>query len=341
MTDKIMKVREFLKEENMDYLMIENPLDVFYLTGMSFSRARLVIGLQEEILFLDGRYLDSAKEKFSCDELSDKKLGEFIGGKKLGFDSIYTSFAAYNTLSSLKLGVLVPIKNPLNFLRMIKSQEEIALLKKAASLNYKTFEYAKSLLVGKITEKEIAIEIEVFYRKNGAEKIGFDPIIAFGKNSAYPHYFPTDVPLSANDTILFDMGCVVEKYHSDMTRMVFLPGAKDEMHELFFHVKKAHDLAYDLCKPGQKLGALDVVVRDYFKQEKLDHLVKHSLGHGVGLEIHEAPYLKFDGEDRDIILKPGMVFTIEPGLYQEGLGGVRYENTVMITQMGVENFYRS
>jgi len=339
MTDKISSVREILNEKQLDFLMIENPIDVFYLTGMNFSRARLVIGLKDAVLFLDGRYLDSAKDKFCCDKLSDKGLKEFVGDKNLGFDSVFTNVSEYQKYSSLGLGELTAIKNPLKSLRMIKDQGEIELLKKSASLNYKTFEYAKSLLQGKITEKEVALEMEIFFRKNGAEKIGFDPIVAFGKNSAYPHYFPTDNELTENDTILFDMGCVVENYYSDMTRMVFLPNAKEEMHGLFSHVKKAHDLAYALCKPGQNLGQLDGVVRDYFKEEKQEHLVKHSLGHGVGLEIHEAPSIRFDGEDRDIILKPGMVFTIEPGLYQEGLGGVRYENTVMITHEGVENFY--
>lgn len=340
---RIDNLRKILPDFNVDFLIIENPIDVFYLTGFTFSRARLVIGKDREILFLDGRYIDSAKELFPCDSLSDKNLKVFLDlpNIRVGFDSIFTNvhdFEKFEALFAKKIE-LISIKNPLKGLRMVKDAKEITLLKESANLNWKAFEHARSFLTPGVTEKEIALEIELFFRKNGAEKLAFDPIIAFGENSAFPHYIPSNVPMKKTDVVLIDMGCIYNRYHSDMTRMVMPSGVDAEMQNIYDHVRKAHKLALSFCKPGTKLGHVDEAVHRYFKQVGMDHLMKHSLGHGVGLEIHESPSIKFDGEDRDILLKPGMVFTIEPGLYKKGLGGVRYEDTLLVTSDGIKNFY--
>lgn len=339
---RIENLRKSLHDYKVDFLIIENPIDIFYLTGLTFSRARLVVGQEKERLFLDGRYLDSAKNLFSCDELSDKKLKDFlnISGLRVGFDSIFTNVSTFSKFSELlSEAVLVPIVQSLKSLRMVKDADEILNLRKSAHLNKKTFEYAKSLLKPGITEKEVALEIELFFRKNGAEKLAFDPIVAFGSNTAYPHYLPSDVKLKKEDIVLIDMGCVYNRYHSDMTRMVLPSSVNDKLQEIYDYVRKAHDKALSLCKLGTTFGKIDKAVVDYFEEVGMKPFIKHSLGHGVGLEIHEGPSIKFDGPDQDVLLKPGMVFTIEPGLYKVGLGGVRYEDTLLVTPDGIENFY--
>jgi len=345
MNKRIENLKSLFDQFQIDHLIIEDTTDVFYLTGMKFSRARLVVSRSEELLFLDGRYIDSAKEKFPCEKLSDKKLKEYLEktGGKLGFNSLKINFHDYEKLAKVvgKVVTLTPLENPVKDLRMVKDEAEIDLLRKSAKLNYQTFEYIQSELKEGITEKELAMLIEIYFRKNGAEKIAFDPIVCFSENGAFPHHHPSERKLKVGDSILFDMGCVLNDYHSDMTRVIFFKETNKEIEKLLNLTKQAQKMAVDSVKPGITVGSLDKMVCEFFESHGMADLIKHRLGHGIGLEIHEPPSLSFEGQDKDTILKPHMVFTVEPGLYQVGLGGVRYEDTICVTQNGVENFYPS
>jgi Xaa-Pro aminopeptidase len=145
--------------------------------------------------------------------------------------------------------------------------------------------------------------------------------------------------MKGGDIVLIDIGVIVEKYHSDMTRMLFYQKPDPELEKLHHINKSAHDAALLLCRPGTKIGMLDRAARDVMAKHGVEALFVHSLGHGIGLETHEYPRIKWDGEDKDLLLQPGMVFTVEPGLYVPGKGGVRYEDTILITEAGYENFY--
>ncbi len=336
------RMQATLKVNGVDALIIEKPIDLFYLTGLQLSLGTLIISKKGARLFVDGRYLAFAKkngpcpsEKTTVDALK-KTLSLF---SRIGFDAAETSHARWETLKKLTTNELIPVKKPTDTVRAIKTPTEIKALKKSAALLWKGFLYLKKQLKVGITEKKAASLFEIYCLEHGAEKMAFDPIVAFGKNTAYPHYRPGNVRLKKGDTVLIDIGVVVDHYHSDMTRTIFF-GTPDKRALLIAAVvKEAHDAALRLCKPGVKVGELDKAACSIIKKAGLESHLAHSLGHGVGLEIHEFPRLKFQGEDHDVILREGMVITIEPGLYWEGVGGHRYEDTIVITKKGYDNWY--
>jgi Xaa-Pro aminopeptidase len=188
-----------------------------------------------------------------------------------------------------------------------------------------------------MTESEAALELDFFWKKRGGQGFSFDPIIAFGANSSMPHYRAGITPLKKGDTVLIDIGVMVNNYHSDMTRTVFFGEPHPEMRKIYNIVREAQTRALDAVKPGVHAGELDKAARGYIEAEGYGPQFSHSLGHGVGLEIHEWPFLRNRVPMADIPIKEGMCLTVEPGIYIEGLGGVRIEDSIIVTQEG----YRS
>ncbi len=316
--------------------LIEAPSDLYYLTGLTLSRGRLLVEMNGATLFVDGRYFERAKKEAPCEVAH---LDEFkkVAAKKIGFDSAFITYEGYLSMKKELPSVeWVPNPHPVQELRVIKDQKEIASLKKAALLTHSGYKHVVSLLKEGITEEALGFEFELFCRKNGASGLSFSPIIAFGENGAYPHYRAGKCKLKKGDAVLIDVGAIVENYCGDMTRLVYF-GAPDERIVQFEKlVKKAKEKAILAIKPGVKVGLLDQIVQDEFEKANVKQLYTHSLGHGVGLEVHEFPRIRFDGVDKDVVLKEGMVFTIEPGLYQPGLGGVRLEDMVLVNKTGCE-----
>ncbi|MFI5333604.1 MAG: M24 family metallopeptidase [Chlamydiales bacterium] len=330
----------------VDGCVVDAPVDLGYLTGLSLSTGWLIALKGEYILFVDGRYLQVAREKSPVPVrlLEEKNIQDFTKGvpfAKCAFDAQTTSFAEYQKLQKrLPKYQLIEVDGLLKELRLIKDTFEQDALRRSAKLLWKGFQHLRKKIKSGITEKDLALEFEIFCRKQGAEKLAFDPIIAFGPNSAMPHYRSQDVGLKKGDVILVDIGVVVDNYRSDMTRTLFF-GTPDPLLKKWQKiVKKAHDAALDICRPGVKLGELDAAARSEMTKEGVEVYYIHSLGHGVGLEIHEYPRIKVDGADKDLPLQPGMVITVEPGLYLPGKGGIRYEDTIIVTKTGYENFYR-
>ncbi len=340
--NRLSKLQSFFKGWKADGCLIENPLDLFYLTGLQLSLGILVVLSTSSKLFVDGRYIEFAKKHspFPVELLSKESVSAFLSPVKvLVFDSASTTMDRGEQQKKLYTGVWRGISHPLKELRLIKDAAELKAMKKSAAVVWKGFEHVRRSLKVGITEKELALSFEIFCRKQGAERLSFDPIIAFGKNSAYPHYRAGDAKLKKGDIVLIDIGVVVDHYHSDMTRTVFFGKADPRLILLETVVKQAHDAALALCKRGTKLGDIDKAARNVFKGAGLEELYVHSLGHGIGLETHEFPRLKYQGDDHDVILREGMVITIEPGLYLPGAGGVRYEDTIVIADKGYTNFY--
>lgn len=336
------RIKNVFSASSVDALIIEKPIDLFYLTGLNLSLGTLIISKRGGDLFVDGRYIDFAKKNAPCrvelttSQSVTKLLSTFT---KIGFDSSETSYARFLELENLAQKKLVPISKPTDATRSIKSPAEIKSLKKSAALLWKGFLHLKKKLRTGITEREAAKLFEIYCLENGAEGMAFEPIVAFGKNTAYPHYRPGSVCLKKGDSVLIDIGVIVEHYHSDMTRTFFF-GTPDPRLVMFHAVvKEAHDAALKLCRPGTKVGDLDKAATAVIEKAGLKEYLAHSLGHGVGLEIHEFPRLKYKGVDGSTLLKEGMVITIEPGLYWEGVGGCRYEDTIVITRKGYENWY--
>jgi Xaa-Pro aminopeptidase len=315
---------------------IEQTADLLYLTGLSLSKGRLFVSKEGSVLYVDGRYYGRAKKEAPCPVLiwdEQKKREE----KKIGFDSATVSYEGFLALKNGFPGVeWVPIPNPVKELRAIKEPKEIAALKKAQNLTWRGIEKVFSELKEGITEEELALEFEIFCRKNGASALSFSTNISFGENSAYPHYRAGKARLKKGQVVLIDVGAIVDQYNGDMTRICHF-GKPDErivhFEKLVSHAQKK---AMAHIRPGVKIGELDQIVQDEFDKANVKPLYTHSLGHGIGLEAHEFPKIRFDGEDKNVVLQSGMVFTVEPGLYQPGVGGVRIEDMVVVTETGYE-----
>jgi Xaa-Pro aminopeptidase len=352
---RLSKLQAFLSEKGCDGLIIEDKINLYYLTGLSLSAGKLVIHPEGALLVVDSRYYEQSKKNspfpvilaegsqllttlFSSPDLSSLKC--------LAFNSDNTTYGAFlqlqkeieniNGAENLKLS-LKPIDNPTSKLRIIKDPVEINTLREAAKLGSEGFDFVCSLLKEGITEAEIAVELEIFWKRKGGKTIAFDPIIAFGSNSSMPHYRVGNDKLQKGKSILIDIGVNFEHYHSDMTRVVYFGKPDPKLLAIHRIVQKAQQYALDNCKPHTLIGELDAAARNYITEQGYGENFTHSLGHGVGLEIHESPTIRNKPPYNEMPLQKGMVITIEPGIYLPGIGGVRIEDTVVITATGHEN----
>jgi Xaa-Pro aminopeptidase len=328
-------------------LLIEEATNLYYLTGQPLSSGNLVIDEQGAHLIVDNRYFESCQKNAPCPVIQSEKtsLWDLLKSKELdfirslGFDAENTSFKRYEELQK-KLGSsikLTPLDNPIKLQRMIKDQEEIAVLREAAALGSQGFDFICSILREGIRENEIALELEIFWKRRGSKSLAFDPIIAFGSNSSMPHYRAGQTILKKGMPVLIDIGVNYQHYHSDMTRVVYFGEPDPQIRTIYGIVEKAQKAALHLCIPGTSLGKLDETARNTIKSEGFGDFFNHSLGHGVGLEIHEAPTVRNKSPCKDRLLEPGMVITIEPGIYLPGVGGIRIEDTILINETGHEN----
>lgn len=342
--NRIKKVQELLERENLDALVVDYPIDLFYLTRLNLSLGRLVIGKEMVQLFVDGRYFESCQDKLPIqvvltsgyDEESHFFKEWKYGGKRVGFDSQFTAYATYLQLQELH-EELIPLKGPIKQIREIKEEDEITLLRNAARLGSTGYDFVIDFLREGVTEWEIALELELSWRKAGGDRLGFDPHIAFGTRTSMPHCRAGKHALKKEDPILIDIGVVLNHYHSDMTRVVFWKAIDGEMKQIYQIVQEAQQKALEKCRPGVLIGDVDRAARDWIAHRGYGKYFPHSLGHGVGLEIHESPVIHSRGKDANRPLREGMVITIEPGIYVPGKGGVRLEDTIVITKQGYEN----
>jgi Xaa-Pro aminopeptidase len=347
-------LKAHLSKWGVDCYLCDDPTDIFYLTGMQLSQGRLLLHSRSTTLFVDGRYYEEAKTKACC---SVKKMGEkevlsllssstWKDVRTVGFDT-NTSYIRVDKfkkqLQALRKArrLQTPYRmkglaKPVQSLRAIKDANELVLIEKSAQLLWTGFLHAKKQLKVGVEEREIALEFEFYCRKLGAEELSFTPIVAFGEGSALPHYHTGTRKLKKNDIVLMDLGVRLNGYASDMTRTFFFGEGTDELKHLFQVVEEAKQAALDLCQPGVSLTKINEAARKVMRKAHLEKHFLHSLGHGIGLEVHESPNFRTD----DIKLAPGMVITIEPGLYLPGKGGVRLEDMVVITKTGHRNLFR-
>lgn len=342
---RIKKLQEVLVEKDLDAFIVDDLTNLLYLTGQQLSLGRLVVTPKAARLIIDSRYYESCKkqspipvvlhEPHVLEKLLEQK--QFSNIKAIGFDAETTSFKQHRDLQVLLKKVdrkikLAPLNNPVKQLRSIKDDTEIAILKKAANLGSEGFHFVCSLLKAGITEIEVANELEIFWKRKGSKGLAFESIIAFGPNSSMPHYRPQDVKLKKGQPVLIDIGVNLDDYNSDMTRVVFFGKPQPKMVEIYNIVLEAQKAALALCKPGTLISDLDKAARDLITSRGYGKNFTHSLGHGVGLEIHEEPTLRAQPTKQRLV--PGMIITIEPGIYLSDIGGVRIEDTVAITEKG-------
>lgn len=343
--ERIGKLQRQLTRMKADSCIIDHPLTLFYLTGLKLSKGELFVGKKNCHLFVDGRYIQAAQEKAPVPASLFETRDAFYKKAKIkiaAFDSDNTSYQQFLRWSAFARKMkfrLLPVPNLLKQLRAIKDQGELEKLRASARHLWQAFQHIKKLIKPGVSEADIALEFKLFGLKNGAECVGFEPIIAFGPNSALPHHRAGPARYKKGDLVLMDLGLVVDQYHSDMTRVLLLEPIDPKLKKLYTVVRSAHAAALKKCRPGVRLKELDVVARKEMQKEQLESYFVHGLGHGVGLEIHEFPRIMKTGEDKDVTLEEGMVVTIEPGLYLPGKGGVRWEDTIIITSNGYENLY--
>lgn len=265
---------------------------------------------------------------------TDANVHSFLSA--LHFDEVVLDGEAVSHRQYLELSQLFPHKRILDVsiikkLRMIKDNYEISEMKKSASLNYAGYCHIRNMLKEGITEKEVAWEFEKFTREKGASQMAFPPIIAFGAHTSLPHHRSSNAKWKRKDPVLIDVGVVLNGYMSDLTRS-FILEPDPEYGKMEYFVQTAFQEALTHCKPGVKVHKLDEVVREYFRAHQVEEQFKHSLGHSLGLEIHEYPTLSH--KEREATLAENMVITIEPGLYFDGRFGYRHEDMIYITKQG-------
>jgi len=344
-SERIKTLQKALRAEKKELFFIKNSVDLYYLTGIHMSLGHLYVGQTKARLFVDGRYFESVQKTSPVPvaSLTSENQVDFLkGGKRVGFDSGTLTFQETTDLRGLcRKAKVKTFADPhlLMKLRLIKDDGEIRLMKKSAEFAYKAYEWARRRLKTGMTELDLATDLKIYCLKNGAEGMSFEPIVAFGKNTALPHHHPGKNKLKVNDVVLFDLGVVLGGYCSDMTRVCFVGKPDPKISHLFEINKAAQRMALAKCRPGVRLKELDQAARRVMRSADLEEYFIHGLGHGIGLEVHEYPRINSTGPDRNLTLEAGMAITIEPGLYLPGKGGVRYEDTIVITPKGYTNLY--
>ena len=333
------RIKKLQQRLAADCLLIDHPLDLVYLTGVAVSLGRLVAFPDRACFFVDERYIEKAKREASCEARLKNGLFDYLKpAHKIGFDAAFLTCEGFQGLQEKLPGKeWVPFSRPVKELRALKEPKEIEALRKAAHLTAAGYRHIAALLKEGVAEEDLALEFEIYCRRRGASRLSFDPIVAFGENSAFPHHRAGKARLKKDQIVLLDLGAMVDGYAGDMTRVVFFGSPDPQLEKDSLLVKKAHSLAIAQVRPHIRFGDLDQIARDYLRKEGVEGLFTHGLSHGVGLDVHEFPTLRREGGDADLKLAPSMVFTVEPGLYRPGLGGVRHEDTVLVTETGVEN----
>lgn len=342
---RIKRLQEELKEKNLDMLIIEDKIDLYYLIGAWFSAGRLLLGKTEALFLVDGRYSEIAGKIAPCPiaHLSweeTRQFAERIAAHSISFDGAKMSYSWVEELKKhCALYDFVSWSFPTRSLRVIKDPEEVRKLQKSAALLWKGYEHILENLTLGVREKDLATAFTIFCLQKGAEGLSFEPIIAFGENSSLPHHRAGTRALKEGDTVLIDIGVSLDGYASDMTRVTFFGSPNPLIQQWLEITKEAQRRALSLCRPGVRCKEIDQAAREVFRSHDVEKYFVHGLGHGVGIEVHEFPRIRSDGPDVDVLLEPGMILTIEPGLYLPGTGGVRYEDTICITENGYINFF--
>ena len=346
MNEKIRHLREKLKALNMDGMIVSNPTSIKYLTNIE-ADGILLITRKENIFLTYTMFLEMVKATVTInDEVivadfkdidKDEYDNFFLFCENIGVEENYVTYKEYHYLKQkYKINNLAETEDIIEKLREVKDEEEIEYTKKACEITDACFEHLKEFIkIGK-TEKEIAFEIEMYFRSHGADGLAFDTIVAIGENASNPHWVPGDRSVKMADLILIDMGCKYKGYSSDMTRMMFMGCILEEYKTEYNLVLNNLERVENELKEYASIKTLSQMVESDFKVN--NYILIHALGHGVGLETHERPYIN---SKNDTFLKENMTVAIEPGIYLPRKFGIRIEDTVLITKDGCEILTKS
>lgn len=351
---RLARLREAMVAADLSGMLVSQPESRRYLSGYAAcdlpprdSAGVLLIAQDRQYLLTDPRTEAQAATQAPGFELrlygGTVRMPEVFaqvvaegGVRRLGFEAHHLPYALWQELTAAVEGLatLAPAGNVVDALRAVKDSDEISTLRASVGLNDAAFAHmAHGLRVG-CTEEEVAWEVEEFLRTHGADELAFRPITVAGPNSAIPHAQPSQRPMGAEDLVLLDTGARVGGYCSDMTRTVCMGAPPGKLADIWKVVLEAQREAEECVRPGMTGVELDGLARAVIERAGYGEAFLHGLGHGIGLEVHEPPWLnRTRGEN---VLQAGMVFTIEPGIYLPGLGGVRLEDMVLLTDRGAE-----
>ncbi len=345
MNPKLQWLRNKMSSSDLQGLIISNPVNIKYLTNID-AEGILLLTRKENIYITDGRYIEHVHSTLTLfDEIivydihdvsKDDYENFFMFCENVGFEEHYVTYAQYKEfVRKYKIHNLVETEKMIEKQRMIKDEDEVHNIQKACEITDNCFSYILTYIKPGMTEKQIADEIEEYYKQR-TDGLSFETIVASGENSSMPHAVPTDRKIQEKDIITIDMGCKVNGYCSDMTRTFFVGEVPEEVKKVYDLVLKNQVQTQEEFKDGANTRLLSKMVENDFKLNGYDLI--HSLGHGVGMEIHEPPYIN---SKSDVQLKENMIVTNEPGIYIPGKFGVRIEDTVQITKFGCISLTKS
>jgi Xaa-Pro aminopeptidase len=332
-------------ERKLDCVLITRPANWYYLSGFTGEAGALVVSSRKgTTLITDGRFMVQGKEETSGVRVRQQKnslfesIGQFLresGHRRAGFDPTHLTVGQLQSFRKAGGSNLKWVSAPglVECLRMRKDAGELEQMRQAAALAGDMMRFAIGLLKPGVRENEVAAEIEYQMRKQGASGPSFETIVAFGERSALPHARPSDKRLSKNELVVLDLGVILGHYCSDTTRTVFMGKAPKRIRGWYGAVQEAQAAAIAAAKDGVTCGEVDAAARQVLGRHRLAPFFVHSTGHGLGLEVHEDPRVARGQKKR---LEPGNVITIEPGVYVEGIGGIRIEDDVAIHAGGAE-----
>ncbi len=341
--NRLERLRNSIREAGADALLVTAPANVRFLSGFGTPEdASVLVTAEEAILFTDARYTAQAQEQsslpFEIVASANDAVAARVEGRKLAVEGDAMTLSQYRTLARrlgndpvVADGVFAP-------LRLVKTPAEVEKLREAARVTDLAYEAALQVMKPGVTEVEVALELERAMRLNGAEGSAFDIIVASGVRGAMPHGVASQKRLAAGELVTLDFGAVVDGYHADMTRTVAIGEVGAEERRLFDAVLEAQKAALAAVGPGKTGREVDQVARDILAGHGLADAFSHSLGHGTGLVIHEGPRLSQKSDD---VLEPGMVVTVEPGVYFPGFTGLRIEDLAVVTESGHEVLSKS
>jgi len=340
------QLRQNLEADDLDALLVSSPTNVSYLTGFTGDSSVLVVGRDRDLIVSDGRFTTQIEQECpglqayirpntqSLNQAIAQEVGS-LGVRRLGFEAAVLSVADFQAIGEAMAGVaLVATADRVELLRQIKDEQEIAAIREAIAFAEKAFLMLRPALREGASEKEIADLLEANLRRCGATGSSFPPIVAVGTRAALPHARPTETTrIGDDDFVLLDWGATGRPYKSDLTRVVVTGKVTPEFETIYRTVLEAQERAIAAIRPGVRAHDIDAEARSVIEQAGFGRFFDHGVGHGLGMEIHEEPRLR---KQSDTILQPGMVVTVEPGIYLPGWGGVRIEDDVLVTSHGGE-----
>lgn len=345
--EKLRKLRQSFAEHNIEAILLTSEYNRRYMTDFTGTAGVAIITQEQAVFITDFRYTQQAQKELVGFEIvqHSKPIMEEVGTqlekmniKSVGFEKDHMSYAMFEIYQKAINADLIPVSGLVEKIRLIKTEQEIKILKAAANIADAAFEHIITYIKPGKTELEVSNELEFFMRKQGASSSSFDIIVASGLRSALPHGVATDKIIETGDFVTLDFGALYNGYVSDLTRTVSVGEPSNELKEIYQIVLDAQLKSLAEIKPGMSGIEADAIARDYIKAKGFGDAFGHSLGHGIGLEVHEGPGLSFRSET---ILEEGMVITIEPGIYIPEIGGVRIEDDTILTSSGNEKLTHS